>query len=252
VNVRADELPQALAVLREAAWGTTPFTVRLGPPSTFLPATPTLHLAVGGRGPATSVLRQLRDAVFRAPLERPLTHSFVPHVTLAEEMEPDRIAAALPALSDYVVEARFERLHLLQEVRSDAGRRWEPIADAPFAPRIVVGRGGVELELAVSRLLDPEAARAEASWSDEGVVAPVVPSTDPSGHGSTDATPEVGPAARDLVVVARRRGEVVGVARGLASSGAPDPTWVVVAPEQRRQGVARQLVAAFRHAATPL
>ena len=89
VNVRVDDVAAALQVLRDAAGGTRPFTLRLGPPSTFLPDTPTLHLAVGGSGDATAVLRRLRDGVFRPPLERPLTFPFVPHVTLADEMEPE-------------------------------------------------------------------------------------------------------------------------------------------------------------------
>ena len=98
VNVRLDDVPAALRVLREAAGRVRPFTLRLGPPSTFLPETPTLHLAVGGRGDATSVLRRLRDGVFRPPLERSLTFGFVPHVTIADDMEPERIAASIAAL----------------------------------------------------------------------------------------------------------------------------------------------------------
>ncbi len=237
VNVRVADVPDALRVLRAAASGARPFTVRLGPPATFLPATPTLHLAVGGRGDATQVLRSLRDRVFVAPLERSLTHPFVPHVTLADDMAPERIAAALEALSGFVVEATFERVHLLEERREGEKRRWIPIADAPLAPVAVVGRGGVELELAVTRLLDPEAKAFEAHVrSDDG---PVPVATDaPSGTES-------------LVVTARRRGAVVGVARGWSGAGAQDLVSVMVDGEQRNQGIARQMVGAWRHAAAP-
>ena len=169
MNVRLDEVPEALRVLRAAAASVRPFTLRLGPPSTFLPDTPTLHLAVGGRGDATTVLRHVRDAVFRPPLERSLTFGFVPHVTLSDDMHPDRIAALIAALSGFVVETTFDRVHLLQEQRhGEVHRRWVPIADAPFAPPIVVGRGGVELHLAVTRLVDPEAVDFETgSWPDD-------------------------------------------------------------------------------------
>ena len=116
------------------------------------------------------MLRRLRDAVFRPPLERPLTFPFVPHVTLADEMAPDRIAAARrrPRRTSWPTRV-FERVHLLQELRHGHGpRRWEPVADAPFAPKIVVGRGGVELELGVSLLLDPEAVEFETGAGPPG------------------------------------------------------------------------------------
>ncbi|MDP1806482.1 MAG: 2'-5' RNA ligase family protein, partial [Acidimicrobiales bacterium] len=95
VNVREDRLGEALAVLRRAAAATRRFTLRLGPPATFLPDNPTLFLAVAGD------VEALRNRVFVDPLARSLTWPFVPHVTLADEADPDRIAAALPALADY-------------------------------------------------------------------------------------------------------------------------------------------------------
>lgn len=236
VNVRVDDLPEALRVLRTAAASVRPFTLRLGPPSTFLPATPTLHLAVGGRGDATAVLRRLRDAVFLPPLERSLTFGFVPHVTLSDDMEPERIEASIEALSGFVVETAFDRVHLLQEQRhGEVHRRWVPIADAPFAPLIVVGRGGVELHLAVTRLVDPEAVAFETgSWPDD---APHVPRSDAP------------PGCEQVVVTARRRDAVVGVARGWGGSSRSELRSLLVAPDQRREGIARQLVSAFVHAA---
>lgn len=238
VNVRVDDVPAALRVLREGAATVRPFALRLGPPSTFLPDTPTLHLAVGGRGDATAVLRGLRDAVFVPPFERSLTHGFVPHVTVSDDMAPDRIAASIAALSGYVVEARFDRVHLLQEQRhGDAHRQWVPIADATFAPKVVVGRGGVELDLSVCRLLDPEAVAFETgTWPED---EPRVPPSDAP------------PGCEPIVVTARRRGPVVGVARGWADPGADrsELCSVLVAADQRGQGIARQLEAAFRHAA---
>jgi len=126
VNVREDRLGGALAVLRAAAAVTDVFTLGLGPPATFLPDSPTLHLPVTD---ATAV-RALRERVFVDPLARPLTWSFVPHVTLADEATPDRIAVALVALAGYRAEVTFDRVHLLRE---GPGRIWTAIADAPFA-----------------------------------------------------------------------------------------------------------------------
>jgi len=111
VNVREDAMGDALRVLRSAASSVSPFTLQLGPPVTFLPANPTLYLEVSG--PGLEALLQLREEVFVPPLERPLTWAFVPHLTIADEMEPERIAAAIEALAGYRATATFERVHLL-------------------------------------------------------------------------------------------------------------------------------------------
>jgi 2'-5' RNA ligase len=175
VNVREDRLPDALAVLREAAAATArPLRLDLGPPATFLPDNPTVYLGLGGE---VAALHALRDRVFRPPLERRLTWPFVPHVTIADDIDPDRIPAALAALADYSAGVTLERVHLLRE---EPGRAWRPIADAPFGPPAVIGRGGLPLELATTERLDPEAAALE-----------------PATH---------------LVVTARRDGRVVGAA----------------------------------------
>jgi len=244
VNVRVGDVPAALAVLRGGAAQVRPFSVRLGPPATFLPVTSTVHLGVDGGGdddPGTGepanegrdTLHRLRDLVFRGPLERPLTFAFVPHVTLCDDTEPARVAAAIEALRDFVVDVRVEALHLLEEQRGDDGRRrWIPVADVPLAPRTIVGRGGVELELTPSSLVDPEAAAFEDSHR--------------SGHDVVRVATRIEPAdACPLVVTARRHGAVVGLAVGWTSGDAADMTSALVHPEHRRQGVALQLARAF-------
>src|SRR5207248_6438052 len=97
VNVREDAMADALRALRGAAASIAPFTLQLGPPATFWPDSPTCYLAVSG--PGTETLGRLRDGVFVPPLERPLTWPFVAHVTLADEMAPERIEAAVDALA---------------------------------------------------------------------------------------------------------------------------------------------------------
>jgi 2'-5' RNA ligase len=211
VNVREDRLGEALAVLRRAAAGTRPFTVALGPPSTFLPDNPTLYLAVAGDDGA---VRALRDRVFVDPLARTLTWPFVPHVTLADEADPDRIAAALPALTDYRAEATFTSVHLLRE---GPGRIWAPIADAAFAPPAVIGRGGLPLELTVSERPDPGALGV-------GRATGLVP----------------------LTVTARLEGTVAGYAEGWWRGDVAHLSTLVVAGDDLGLGVGGHLVAAFR------
>jgi 2'-5' RNA ligase len=246
VNVRVADVPAALAVLRDAAAEARPIWVRLGPPATFLPTTPTIHLEVHSphkRGPdggspnhVAHPLLQIRDLVFRPPLERELTHPFVPHVTLVDGAPEPRIGAAVAALADFEHDVCFEAVHLLEEQRGDDGvRRWIPVADVPFGPRTIVGRGGVELELTSSTLVDPEAGAFEAEHR-RADMARAVSRLEPHD-------------ARPLVVTARREGRVVGVAVGWTCRGTVDMSSVLVHPGHRRQGVALQLSRAFHYEA---
>ena len=212
VNVRHDRLGEALAVLREAADATRPFSVVLGPPGTFLPHSPVVYLPVGGDA---AVVHALRERAFRPPLARPLTWPFVPHVTVADDAAPHRIEAALAALDRYVVSVGFDRVHLLQE---SPGRVWEPIADAPFAPAAVVGRGGLPLELSVSERLDPEAA---------------------AFAGAQGCPPE-----HPFAVTARREGRVVATASGHTSGPTAHLDRLVVDAAERRQGIGSHVLAA--------
>lgn len=135
VNVAEDAVADALAVLREAARETRPFNLRLGPATTFAPVTPVVYLPVTGD---LDAVHGLRDRVFRPPLERPLTHAFVPHVTLCDDMDPARIPAAVTALADFVADTHVEAVHLLEEGR---GRVWRSIAEVPLSRRRQAGRG---------------------------------------------------------------------------------------------------------------
>lgn len=211
VNVREDRLGEALRVMRTAAAATRPLTLTLGPPATFLPDSPTLYLPVAGDdGP----VRALRDRVFVDPLARPLTWPFVPHVTLADEAVPERIAAALAALAGYGADVTFERVHLLRE---GPGRMWSPIADAPFAAAAIIGRGGLPVELTVTGMSDPEVAGLAAGG---GLVR--------------------------LVVTARTGAGVAGFAEGWCRRGRAHLSALVVAADQTGLGIGDHLLAAFR------
>lgn len=205
VNVREDRLGEALAVLRRAAAATRPFTIALGPPATFMPDGPTVYLAAGG-----AEVEALRNRVFVDPLARSLTWPFVPHVTLADEADPERIEGALVVLRDYQADVTFRRVHLLRE---SPGRVWTPVADAAFAPLVVIGRGGLPLELTVTETVDGEAAR-------------------------------LGPSR--LVVTARADGAVAGYAEGWCRGSTAHLSSLVVADDVDHLGVEDHLLAAFR------
>lgn len=192
VNVREEELPAALTRMRTAA-GSVPneIEVTVGPPATFLPDNPVLYLDVGG--PGLPAVHRLREVVFAYPLERSLNWPFVPHVTVADNAEPERISAALTALAGYTAGVTFDCVHLLEEGDE---RTWRPLADCPLGPPDLVGRGGFEVELTTSTLLDPEAAGFLAALGADAGAAPYV--------------------------VARHRWRVVGVATAEETRVAPE------------------------------
>ena len=204
VNVAVDKVPEVLAAIRAAAAAATPLTLQLGPPETFSPASPVVYLAVSG--PEAGALHALRLALLTGAMARPAIHDFVPHVTIADDAPLPRIAAALEALRDYSVEVRIDRLHLLRD-HVDGPRRWNPVADAVFERPLVVGTGGLPMEISMSGLPDPEVALLFAA-------EPV----------------EIPPGAQPIVVVARREREIVAAARGWLAAG--EPTFVEVAGDR--------------------
>ncbi|MGI9079405.1 MAG: GNAT family N-acetyltransferase [Acidimicrobiales bacterium] len=230
VNVRADRVLDVVALLRSAAAVTHPLRVLLGPPTTFLPDNPVLYLPLEeGAAP----VRALRDRVFREPLARPLTWPYVPHVTVADEADPERIAAAQIALSDYRTDVVFDRVHLLQE---GPGRVWAPIADFPLKAPAVVVRGGLAVELWVSTALDPEAREFSArEWQAMGPI-------------------ELGtPMPHERVAIsARRDDKVAGVITGWARGGVAQLSNLVVCPADRGQGIGSRLLASFESTAVSL
>jgi 2'-5' RNA ligase len=195
VNVQERDVPAALAVLRAAAAQARTLTLRLGPIRVFPGFEHVAFLAVDGEPGELDRVRRLRAAVFRPPLERALDHDFVPHVTVAQGIDSARLAAVLEATTGLEpVAVVFDRIHLLQEHHRESGRRWQPIADVALAPPVIVGRGGLPVELTPSEAVDPEAL---SVWPD-----------------GVDADTEVPDEARRLVVTARREGAVVGLAWG--------------------------------------
>jgi GNAT superfamily N-acetyltransferase len=122
--------------------------------------------------------------------------------------------------------AVVDRVVLLEQ----RGQKWLPLADAALGPPVVVGTGGLAVEISRSRIVDPEA------WlllhQADAAPGEVV------GEGHCHSRPPFFP----IVLTARRESVVAGVA---AAWGAADGVHVaaVVAPEVRRQGVGGHLLA---------
>jgi 2'-5' RNA ligase len=231
INVREVDLPAVLGSLRAAAASVPgPLHLGLGPTATFLPDSPVLYLRVTGPAVDDGLLAGIRAVLRTGPLDRPDRWPFVPHVTLAQDQPAERLTAGAAALADYLISLVVDRLHLLEERSgADGGRRWVPVADALFGPRVVVGRGSLPLELTTGSLVDPEAAE---------VLSPPDSMEDGSG-------------VRRIVVTARRAetAEVVGVAAGDADGTMPQVLAVV--PSAVGEGVEDHLLARWRWAAEP-
>jgi 2'-5' RNA ligase len=220
VNVRSADIPAALSRLRRAAACVRgPMRLTLGPVASF-PANPVLYLEVGGE---MDSLRSIRDAVFAPPFERLLSHPWIPHVTIADSVEEERVRAGIAALSRYARVIDVDRVVVLEE---QAGRVWTPFADAALGPPRTVGTGGLALALTAGRMIDPEAAELVGECAASAVAGPFFP----------------------IFITGRRDGRIVGV-----SAAWTDPSGghvaVVVRSDVRAQGIGSHLLLQLEDAA---
>jgi 2'-5' RNA ligase len=212
INVRTEAVGDALAAVRRAASTARPFSMTVGPATSFLPDAPVLYLDVGD-GAAAGALGRLRDAIRVPPFDRPSPWPFVPHVTLRDDLDEASLHTAVAALAGFRVDVAVDRLHLLQEGRD---RVWRAVADAPFAPGHVVGRGGLPVSITVTHLVDPE------------------------GLELLGAEPAPPPAGADpLVVTARVDSEVGAVVLAWTRDGSGELTALVESADGAAVGAGR-------------
>ena len=211
VNVAPRAEDDALAAVRDAAAATPPLAVVLGPAGTFWPATPVVYLSVHGD---VEGIERLHGRLDDGPWARPTTWPFVPHVTVANDMEPARIPTAVELLAPYRSEATLTAVRVMREEVDGA---WTLLEDVALSGRHVVGRGGLEVVIDAGSAPDREAVRRLA------------------GVWGRDPLP--------FALTARREGGVVGAATGTTD----DVVWLdrlVVDPAARFQGVGTQLLRA--------
>lgn len=222
VNVREDELEEAVAVLRAAAKDSHPLRLQLGPPASFRPTTPVVYLSVAGD---LEGVTQLRRHLLAGPLERHDERSFVPHVTLDQNIDPARIDGALETLSAYRAETTVEDVTLL--AFDEPSRRWLTYATVALGRPRIVGRGGLEVELSLSRSLDPAGeAFKESEWA--------AYSRQTYGEDANDEAP--------FAITARIGGEIVGTATGQIRGPLCRLANLVVAAHWRSNGIGSQLL----------
>jgi len=250
VNVAEQDLGEVLAILRRAAGQARPLPLTLGPVAAFAGHDGVAYLEVGGAAPALAALVELRRRVLTGPLDRPIDHDFVPHATVAQGVDAERLASVLDAAASWSPQPwRAEWLTLLQEGHGAGGRRWVPIAEVALGPSMIVGRGGLEVELTASSMADPEALEARAGDHPGDPPGPSdgMDTDAPAGWPASVPTPPAG--AVPLVVEARREGAVVGLLAGWTHGPADEISDCWVHPSARGQGIDDHLRTVFASAA---
>lgn len=240
VNVADEDVADAVSAVDAAAAGAEPFTVELGPPETFLPVTPVLYLHVGGEE-ARAALGGLRTRAFAAPLARPVGRDFEPHVTLGRARRAKhRIEAAITAFGDYRAMFTAGALTLVELLRPDDGPQvWTPVHESPLGGPAVVARGPMQLELSTTTAISGDVL---------GLLADEFgPSGGVDGGGTvlTGRRVEREPPPEQVVVTARRDGELLGAVVGRRSGRWHAVDAVAVTAAHRGQGIAGHLLRAF-------
>ena len=120
INLRDDQVADALAVVDAAAAATPPIMVTLGPVSGFGADSPVRFLAVDPWAPVEALYR----ACWVGVLDRPEQRSFHPHVTVdingGPRGEPD---PAVEVLASYRVDVVFDAVDVLEY--DPAARQWD-------------------------------------------------------------------------------------------------------------------------------
>jgi 2'-5' RNA ligase/GNAT superfamily N-acetyltransferase len=223
-NVGEDDSEAVMSLLRAGAAASSPISVELGPPATFWPINPVLYLSVSGDLTEIADLRERLSAGPLAPPEGRQQPPFVPHATLDQRIDPDKIGPALIVLGNYRAAVTFERVTLLEQ---DEQHHWQAVADVSLGRPAIVGRGGLEVELSVSERSDPATARfADDEWDSEAL-----------GRRGPQFDSD-----RPFVVTARREGALVGVAEGYTRGLVCHLSGLIVAAAVRGEGVGSQLL----------
>ena len=123
INVRDEEVADALAVVEEAASRSSVMELGLGPVETFGVESPVRFLAVRPWEPVV----ELHDACWSGVLDRPAQRSFHPHVTVDIAGGPRGAEdPAVELLSHYEATVTIDRVTVVEHIDDPGHRRWEP------------------------------------------------------------------------------------------------------------------------------
>ena len=127
INLREDDIADAMSVVQAAASGREPITLTIGPADSFGRSSPVRFLAVDPGQPVVELYR----ACWAGVLDRPEKREFHPHVTVDIDGGPtDGDDPALEVLSGYEAVVTIDRVtvleHRVEDIDGERRRWWEP------------------------------------------------------------------------------------------------------------------------------
>ncbi|MGA8941693.1 MAG: 2'-5' RNA ligase family protein [Thermoactinomyces sp.] len=110
-----DELENFVENLERISKEVKEFQVKFNKVSHFYPTTNTLYLAIENREPLVQLHNKINELFDVKPV-----HSFVPHLTIGQEMSEDELHDIYGRLrmKDIELETRIDRFHLLYELEN--------------------------------------------------------------------------------------------------------------------------------------
>ncbi len=230
INLSQEELAEALTTVRRSASQTKPFDVGFTGLASFAPSAATVHLAVGD---PDGDLARLRDGIRVGALLRDDPRPYAPHVTLISSAADTQIGAALALNRDRTPESpligdwEVDRVFVLEQIRHSAGTSWQVLSEECFGKDVVVGRGGVEMNLRCVGCMEPATVSLLVR---SGVRTPEGVPDDP---GLLNVTAEL----------TENPGVPVGAAIGRVEGRSAWLDELVTSVEHRREGIARHVLA---------
>ena len=119
-------LPEIEEHLAKVAAESTPFRMRLGGTGTFLPISPVVFVQIAqGITQVVAIESKVRSGV----LDRELQFPYHPHVTVAHDLDEERLEFAMRDLAGYQAEFGVDRLKLYEQRSSGS---WQVLREFPF------------------------------------------------------------------------------------------------------------------------
>lgn len=122
-HVEENELKDMVTELKRIANETKPFTININKVSTFAPVTNTIYFKVE----PVPALMNLQKKLQEGTLTNNLTHSFVPHITIGQQLMDDEYSDVFGTLkmSKFTFEDTIDRFQLLYQLENESWTVYE-------------------------------------------------------------------------------------------------------------------------------